>query len=72
MKSLGLVLLLAFLVFPVQLSSAVPPPIVEYQFNEGSGGSALNTGSLGASTSGEIFGAAYSPDTPFGADRLAF
>ena len=66
MKNLALALLLALLMFPVQVSSAPPPPIVEYQFDEGSGTSALNSGSLGAGTNGQIYGAAYSSDTPSG------
>jgi len=65
MKNLTLALLLALLMSPVQFSWATPPPIVEYQFNEGTGILALNSGSLGPGTNGSISGAAYSLDTPF-------
>ena len=66
MKKLAFALLLAVLIFPIQFSWAAPLPIVEYQFNEGTGTSALNSGSLGSDTNGEINGATYSSNTPFG------
>lgn len=52
---------LACLGAPVQAS-----PIIEYLFNEGSGSTALNTGSLGPGHNGTINSATYSPSTPNG------
>jgi hypothetical protein len=48
-------------------------PLVEFGFDEGSGPTAFNSGTLGAALDGEIDGAAYSSDTPFGTGTaLAF
>jgi hypothetical protein len=71
MKKLILALLLAVLMFPIQFSWATPQPIVEYLLNEGTGTTAVNSGSLGAGTNGQIYdgttyGATYSIDTPSG------
>jgi hypothetical protein len=44
-----------------------PTPIVEYRFEEGGGGWAVNTGSLGAAANGGFqFGPTYSTTTPSG------
>jgi hypothetical protein len=66
MKNLAFAFLLALLMSPVQFSWATPLPIVEYQFNELTGSTATNSGSLGSGTNGSIFGATHSLDTPSG------
>ncbi|MFH1931027.1 MAG: PKD domain-containing protein [Pseudomonadota bacterium] len=60
--SLSLLLIIALGIFGHSWGAS--DPIVEYLFNEGSGTTALNSGSLGDSTNGTINGATYSSDTP--------
>jgi hypothetical protein len=48
-------------------------PLVEFDFDEDSGGSVLNSGTLGSASDGSSFGATYTSDTPFGSGMaLAF
>ena len=46
--------------------SASAETLVEFLFNEGSGLTAVNTGSLGAGTNGTLHGPNWVTDTPFG------
>jgi hypothetical protein len=63
-KTLLMTLLFALL---SQTSWAISVPIVEFLFNEGTGTTAMNTGSLGMGTNGSILGGpSYSSDTPLG------
>jgi hypothetical protein len=41
-------------------------PLVAFDFDEGQGAQAHNSGTLGAALDGTLDGASYSPDTPFG------
>jgi hypothetical protein len=67
MKRLSLLFLMGLLTMGfAQPSWSAPTPIVEYLFNEGSGTTALNTGSLGNGTNGTINGASYSSDIHLG------
>jgi hypothetical protein len=59
--------LLLMAVWAPSSAGAAPTPILEYLFNEGSGTTAINSGSLGASADGAIIGGvSYSTDTPSG------
>ena len=60
-KTVVLTLILSGLAQPVGAM-----PIVEFLFNEGAGSTALNSGTLGTSTNGLLFGPTYSTNTPSG------
>lgn len=58
----------AALVMAISTSPAMAQtPILELVLDEGSGNTAVNSGSLGAAADGGISSATYSADTPFGA-----
>jgi hypothetical protein len=56
----------AFVLVIASSPATAQTPVLELQLDEGSGTTAVNSGSLGAAADGAVTGATYSANTPFG------